>query len=534
MSPAEILSSSTHLDSPPPQTLPAGSHPSVCPGLFYAVAASDGNLFRIRTPGGYLTAAQAHQVARFAEQMAASIQITNRANLQFRTQRAAVPQELLQQLQSIGLAGAEPSVDHLRNVMASPTAGIDPIALIDTRPWVAALDAYLSTHPELFPLSAKFSIGLDGRESVSVGDRRNDIGLVAMAAPQTVTKVGASDQPTIGFRVVLMGAGDSGETGLWIRPQQVVRLVRIITQAAIDLGNRLETDPQMQPVLKGKPPRFRQILATVGVEQFLARLRHHADWEDQWDCSDHRMNGGESAIDQFPPGAIVPAATDDPSERSNQPFGIQAQRQAGYCAVGVEVPLGWITPDQLRALATLATEYGDGSLRLTPWQNLLVPNVPEANCGAFQQGLARIGLNLFPKLRWGRLVACAGLPGCQASATHTQQHALELAHHLESLRLERPITLHLTGCPKSCAYHQPSEITLLGASLESAAASPAAYHVYVNGYLAIDDAEQIFSQPEDSPEQTPTHFGRLIAAAVPIEHIPQVIQRLIDRFQAGS
>ena len=115
--------------------------PLVCPGLFYATPAQDGAIYRIRTPAGMLTSQQSSVVAHFAEQMGDGyLQITNRANLQIRSVHMVAPPPMLSTFQDVGLAASMAGVDHLRNIMASPTAGIDPQALIDTRPLVTALD----------------------------------------------------------------------------------------------------------------------------------------------------------------------------------------------------------------------------------------------------------------------------------------------------------------------------------------------------------------------------------------------------------
>jgi ferredoxin-nitrite reductase len=103
------------------------SEPLVCPGLFYATPAQDGAIYRIRTPAGRLTSQQSSVVAHFAEQMGDGyLQITNRANLQIRSVHMLAPAPILSAFQDVGLAAPMAGVDHLRNIMASPTAGIDP------------------------------------------------------------------------------------------------------------------------------------------------------------------------------------------------------------------------------------------------------------------------------------------------------------------------------------------------------------------------------------------------------------------------
>jgi ferredoxin-nitrite reductase len=196
----------------------------VCPELFYAVLAQDGIISRLRTPGGMLTSQQSRVVAHFAEQCGDGyIQITNRANLQIRAVHAVPPPTMLTIFQTTGLAASRASVDHLRNIMASPTAGIDPQAAIDTRALVTALDHAIVQHEEFAGLPAKFSVGCDGGEAVSVRNRPNDIWLVAT----TDNRPGAGASPSVSFRLYLNGGqGQELDTGLLLRPAECTPTVR--------------------------------------------------------------------------------------------------------------------------------------------------------------------------------------------------------------------------------------------------------------------------------------------------------------------
>ena len=191
------------------------SEPLACPGLFYATSAQDGIISRMRTPGGLLTSQQGRAVAQFAEQFGDGyIQITNRANLQIRAVYTTPPPAVLTTLQALGLAAPRASIDHIRNIMASPTAGIDPQALIDTRALVKALDDSIVQHEEFAGLPAKFSVGFDGGEAVSVRDRLNDVWFVATTRHQP----GESAPLSVGFRLFFnAGQGQELDTGIRAR-----------------------------------------------------------------------------------------------------------------------------------------------------------------------------------------------------------------------------------------------------------------------------------------------------------------------------
>src|SRR5581483_3784834 len=113
-----------------------------------------------------------------------------------------------------------------------------------------------------------------------------------------------------------------------------------------------------------------------------------------------------------------------------------------------------------------ADACGSGEIRLTVWQNLILPNIPVDELEAARQALALVGLKDSASTFAAGAVACTGNKGCRYAATDTKRHALELAQHLdERFRIEQPLNLHVTGCPHSCAQHYIGDIGLLGAKV---------------------------------------------------------------------
>jgi ferredoxin-nitrite reductase len=133
----------------------------------------------------------------------------------------------------------------------------------------------------------------------------------------------------------------------------------------------------------------------------------------------------------------------------------------------------------MRALATIADNFGTGELRLTVWQNLILPNIPTHQLEAATQAIAEAGLDTKATTVLAGTVACTGNKGCRFSATDTKSHAITLARYLDSQFpiLDQPINLHVTGCPHSCAQHYIGDIGLLGAKL----AGREAYQVLIGG-----------------------------------------------------
>ena len=450
------------------------SAPIVCPGLFYAVAAQDGTLSRIRIPGGLLTSQQARAIADLATEFGnGEVQVTNRANLQIRGVQIPLPSRVLERLQTLKLAAPIAAVDHLRNIMASPTAGIDPRAAIDTRPIIQALDQFISSQPHLADLPPKFSIGLDGGEAVAIGDRPNDIGFTA---------VPLNSEGYFRLKLNCGRGGESLDLGILLQPESVLAIVTALTEIYLK-SEHLIRDPATN-----KPPRLRQLLQHCGPDWFLAQIKSRLGY----------------ALRRSPLGSL---GCDRPPSYGH--LGRHPQQQSGLSYLGVVVPLGRLESGQLQGLATLSERYGRGELRLTPWQNVLIPDVPNSRLDRLQAEIASLGLSVSPTDPASAIVACAGSPGCSASATNTQADALRLMADLaQRVKLDRPLNIHLTGCPKSCAQPGPSDITLLGDPESSER-----YHIYAGS----GDA----SQP----------FGQELYRSIAIAKVPELIEPLLRIYQ---
>jgi ferredoxin-nitrite reductase len=445
-------------------TSPNSLESLACPGLFYPTVAQDGILARIRTPGGLLSNQQVRVIVDLAASIGLeSIQVTNRANLQLKLSQTLTP-DIFQQLQAVKLAAPIPAVDHLRNIMASPTAGIDPQAVLDTRPIVGAIDRYIASHPELVGLSAKCSIGIDGGEAVSIRQRPNDLILVAHRQ---------------GLRLFLnMGDGIELDTGLGCGFDDAVPLIAAIYHIYLEHAPALPSTPQQHR--RSKKPRLRQLVAHWGLDWFRSLLA--AGFDDQQELN--------------------PATTSKPGGH----LGIHRQRQTGYAYVGLVLPLGQLSIDQLQGLGDLADQYGDSSLRLTPWQNIILPNVLETELPQVIQKLAQLGLPTNAHHPAGSIAACRGKPGCQAAETNSHVHAQELIQQLTA-RLDQPLQIHVSGCGKGCAHPLGSDIALLGISDEQTEG----YEIYLR-----------------SGNQT---FGHRLFPVMPVEQAMEVIDRLLRIYQ---
>ncbi|MEZ2251843.1 precorrin-3B synthase [Microcoleus sp.] len=441
-----------------------------CPGLFSGSRARDGILSRMRIPGGILNVAQCGAIADLVDRYGTGyVQVTNRANLQIRNLNSAISAEVWQNLQALGLASRLVEIDPIRNIMASPTVGIDRQQLLDTRPLVKDWDDYLQTHLELAELSPKFSVGFDGGESVSIRAIRNDILLAAERR---------SADSKIVLRLYL-----NGDTGIIIQESQCISLLAAIASVYLQYTKN-------KPRIEGKKPRLRHLLADWGVEKYLEQIQHNLPF-------------------------VLQQSSIAPSEKSiarYQHLGIHPQQQSGFSYIGIALPLGWLKSQQLRDLANSAQNFGGGTLRLTPWQNLLISDIPNHRLSELEKSIARLGLHSSGTNLDSCLVACAGNTGCASAMTDTQSHALAMVQDLgQKLKIDRPINIHFSGCEKSCAQHSPIDITLVGIQMRQGKETIAGYDIYAG--------------KTDSP------FGRQIFQGVSVDQISSSIAQMLRIYQ---
>ncbi len=442
---------------------------AICPDIYHPAVARDGLLTRLRIPGGVLNVTQLLAIEQLLTATGLDyLQVTNRANLQLRSLAEDLDQEVLTALTDCGLAATDSAVDGIRNIMLSPTAGIDARELIDVRPLAAAWHQYLTDHPELGILSTKFSVGFDGGGSVGIIDRPNDITLLAV-----------SDRE---FELYL-GIGNRGS-------------------APVPVDVRLGLD-ECIPMLAAIAQTYRQGIELLGGDtRRKPRLR---DAIDHWG-----LTGFSEIVQREFAGSSHFIFKNLDRERDlaradgNYHLGIHQQSQPDRYYLGIVLPLGRWNRDQVKGLGEIAARYGSGEIRLTPWQNIILPDIQVNDLERVQGLITELGLIHRLNHPSSLLRACAGSTGCQFGATDTQRDAIDLSNYLAAnLDLDRPLSIHFSGCDKSCAQHDRADITLWGVEGK-------------NSYrLEIAGATTEFGQePSDlySPDQIPIAIGHLIDA----------------------
>jgi precorrin-3B synthase len=420
----------------PARTSSISLRPSACPGLLRIVLALDGGICRIKLAGGSITAAQACAVADAAQRYAGGvIEATNRANLQIRGV-GADQDGLIEALLGAGLGPTTAAADDVRNLMLSPTAGIDPQQLFDSRPLAAQILGTLESEPRFHDLSPKFALLLDGGEALAMLEHPHDLWLSArMIDGDVLMAFGLAGCPAEDAPLAAVPLSHAHE------------LVVAVLDAFLELARPEQT-------------RMRHLLAEMSTEAFLlvvakrmtvefCRRQRVGEWLDTV-CLTRRL-----ASKLAPTGGQLQSP-------ANRHLGIYPQDVAGLVSVGGAAPLGRLDASMLRAVAKLAAEWGDGTLRLTPWQSLLLPNIHRDHAANVLTGLQAAGLICSPEQPLAHLIACTGSACCGKGLADTKADALLLAARLEHLDLK--LAVHLTGCSRSCAAAHVAPVTLLAVS----------------------------------------------------------------------
>jgi len=441
-------------------------------GLFYLNPVKDSFMARLRIPGGQLKSFQLREIAAIAKELTTGLaQLTTRANFQLRLIQPKDAPEFLRRIQSIGLHTRGSGADNIRNLTSNPTAGIDPYELIDCTPYVQELAQFIISHRELYDLPRKFNIAFDGGGLIGSVEDTNDIGIKA---------VNAGDQ--VAFRFVLGGATGhkafASDLGILVSPSEVMKVTVALLRVYIAHGNRGDR----------KKARLKHLLEKWTLDEYLAETE--------------KLLGHQLHRAPLDPAAIQYPFTNIPHSH----IGAYPQKQPGLSFLGVALPVGQITPKQLIRLADIADHYGSGEIRLTVWQNFIIPNISTAYLETVKKEVRRAGLD------WKQSnlsIACTGNKYCRFSSTDTKGHALGLIKYLEGrVQLDVPVNIHFTGCPNSCAQHYMGDIGLLGAKTSD---GREAYHVCVGGGFGKNQA-----------------VGRQIFKAMAYDELKPTIERILQ------
>ena len=384
-------------------------------------------MLRVRSDGGALSLGQLRTIAGISTDFGRdTADISDRQNIQLHWIRIEDVPEIWRRLESVGLSTTEACGDVPRVVLGSPVAGLDAAEIIDGTPAIDEIVRRYIGDPELSNLPRKFKSAISGSPRLDVAHEINDISFVGVVHPDHGPGVdlwvggGLSTNPMLAQRL-----------GVWVPLDEVPDVWVAMARLYRDYGfRRLRTRA-----------RLKFLLADWGVE----RMREVLEKEYV----------GHALLDGPPP---APA----PEGRRDH-VGVH-QQVDGRFWVGVAPVGGRVSGTVLAAVADLAERHGSGRVRLTPHQNLLVLDVPEAEVDGIVAGLESLRLPVHPS-EWRRgVMACTGIEFCKLAIVETKALAERTVAELEDRlpTFDSPLTLHVNGCPNSCARAQVADIGLKG------------------------------------------------------------------------
>ena len=455
-------------------------------GLFWLNPVKDGYMCRLRIPGGVVRSHQLRELAAISRDLTTGyIQITTRNNFQIRLIEPKNCPDVLRRIQGCGLHSKGAGADNIRNITMNPCAGLDPHELLDVRPLVNELATLIIGTKEFYDLPRKFNIAYDGGGLVSSVEDTNDIGASAVRIAENDEGI----EPGVWFRIALGGVTGhqtfASDWGVIVKPEQLNQVIVALLRVFIKHGDRTNR----------KKARFKYVIENIGLAGVLAEA------------------------EKLLPFKLARLAADSPvqqkrefSQQGHSHVGVHPQKQDGLAYVGASVPVGQLTAKQLDRIADLADSYGSGEVRLTVWQNFIIPNVRAAFAATLAKSLKKLGLPCEQSNLKSGFVACTGNRYCKFAATDTKGHAIAMMDFLDRrLKLDRPVNIHFTGCAHSCAQHFMGDIGLLGTKVKSE--SGEGYHITVGGGFGEN-----------------RKIGRQIFSGVPVESLGETLEAMLKGY----
>lgn len=446
-------------------------------------------MLRVRIDGGSLTTEQLRVIADISTEFGRdTADITDRQNIQLHWVEVEDVPEIWRRLEAVGLQTTEACGDVPRVVLGSPVAGVAKDELIDPTPLIDEITRRYVGIPELANLPRKFKTAITGHPSQDVVHEINDVAFVAHRHPELGIGFdlwvggGLSANPRLGERL-----------GAFVRPDDVPDVWHGVVQIFRDYGyRRLRNKARLKFLLADwGPERFREVLET----EYLGRP----------------LADGPPAPRPVVPGDHV---------------GVHEQAD-GRFYIGAAPYVGRVSGSTLQGVADLAEQHGSSRVRLTPHQKLLVLDVPASAVDDVVAGLRVLGLEADPS-PWRRsTIACTGIEYCKLAIVETKQTATrtvdELERRLGDLGRLRPITLHVNGCPNSCARIQTADIGLKGQLVTDADGNQEpGFQVHLGGGLA-------------STERSEAGMGRTVRGLkVTADGLSDYVERVVRRYEADA
>ncbi|RKP47205.1 nitrite/sulfite reductase [Cohnella endophytica] len=406
-------------------------------------------MMRIRIPGGVLTSAQARVLAQLGRDYGRNlIDVTTRQAIQYHWLEIEHMPDIFNRLEAVGMSAFEACGDCPRTIVGNPLAGVDPNELFDTTPWVDQFERFFLGNRDFSNLPRKYKISI----STNIYNSANAEIQCLSFTPASKTIDG---QEVLGFHV-LVGGGLSAKPHLarqldmFVRPEEALKVAIGVTTLFRDHGYRE----------KRHYARLKYLVAEWGVEKFQEELIKLIG--DMPSLGDDRTIGWNAAYFD----------------------GVHPQNVAGLNYVGLNVPVGRTNSDEFELLADYADKYGDGTIRTTVSQNVILTGVADEKVEALLNEPLLQRLTPNPNRFMSRTVSCTGNEFCNLAIVETKEYARRIALYLdEHVQLDEPVRIHFIGCPNGCGQKHVADIGLQGSLVKTPEGMVDAYDIAVGGTL---------------------------------------------------
>ncbi|PKA55447.1 ferredoxin-nitrite reductase [Apostasia shenzhenica] len=445
-------------------------------------------MVRMKLPNGVTTSEQtrylASVVAAYGRDGCADV--TTRQNWQIRGIQLPEVPTILDGLATVGLSSLQSGMDNVRNPVGNPLAGVDPHEIVDTRLFTSLLSSFVTANstgnPAITNLPRKWNVCVVGSHDLYEHPHINDLAYVP-----------AKKDGRFGFNLLVGGffspkrCAEAVALDAWVPADDVVAVCKAVLEAYRDLGNR------------GNRQRTRMmwLIDELGIEVFRSEV-------------EKRMP--QSKLNRASPEDLLETKW----ERRDY-LGVHPQKQPGLSFVGLHVPVGRVQAADMFELARISEEYGSGELRLTVEQNIIIPNVQNSRLSALlNEPLLKERFSPEPSILMKGLVACTGSQFCGQAIIETKARALRVVKEVElRVAVARPVRMHWSGCPNSCAQVQVADIGFMGCLTRNAQGKVCeGADIYLGGRIGSD-----------------SHLGEAYKKAVPCDDlVAAVVDILVDKF----
>ncbi len=482
-------------------------------GVYGIRGTMDRHMIRIKIRYGNMNALQLECIADIAEKYAPNqlTHITTRQAIQLHEIKRTEMPTILRRLAEVGLTTREACGNTVRNVSCSHYAGISPKDVFDVTPYADLISLYFLRNPVCQNLPRKFKIAFEGspeEDYAKIGI--HDLGFIAREEAVNGKKVK-------GFATYVGGGlGSTPFPAQLLEEFTPLELYLPTAEAVLRLFDRNGERKDKNRA------RIKYLVAKWGIETFRKEFQDErraviatgSGKEAFWKL---RFDGEKPPVLKEP--APTQAAGVLPGFEEWAKSNTFEQKQKGYHAVHIRLPLGDINPDQARKLAKISRAFCGGRIRTTISQNLMLLWVPKDSLKALYSQLSQSGLNLKGANEITDITRCPGADTCQIAITHSKGLAFEMSklfmNGLGSDAALKDITIKISGCTNSCGQHHIANIGFHGASKNIDGKPVPHYQLMIGGYTDLKGVAV---------------FGKRIAM-IPAKRTPEATKAILAAFK---